>query len=134
MRSGVSVPVPPTVRHPAVPIGPLLGLSEGDDPAAWARIRGATLHAGRQLALFMLGANLIGAAIVVMLLSHFVPPVWLGIWTVGVMLIATIVAVRRLRISPEPDALASVDDLRGTGFEGAALAVAWSVPVLLFGR
>jgi len=49
-------------------------------------------------------------------------------------LIATIVAVRRLRISPEPDALASVDDLRGTGFEGAALAVAWSVPVLLFGR
>ncbi|WP_298674659.1 EAL domain-containing protein [uncultured Sphingomonas sp.] len=124
---------PPTVRHPAVPLGPLLGLSEGNDAAAWARIRGATLHAGRQLALFMLGTNLVGAAVVVMLFARHVQQSWLGAWGIAVALVATIVAVRRLRTSPQPDALASVGDLRGTGFEGAALALVWSIPILLFG-
>lgn len=125
---------PPTVRHPAVPLGPLLGLSEGSDPGAWARIRGATLHAGRQLALFMLGVNLIGAAIAVMLFTPHVPQSWLGTWGIAVMVVATVIAVRRLRTSPQPDALASVGELRSTGFEGIALALVWSVPILLFGR
>ncbi|MFT3976390.1 MAG: EAL domain-containing protein [Sphingomonas bacterium] len=125
---------PPTVRHPNVPIGPLLGLSDGADAAAWARIRGATLHAGRQLALFMLATNLIGAAMVVMLLARDVRlPVLLG-WSGALAVVATVVAIRRLRTSPEPDALASVADLRGTGLEGVALALAWAVPVLVFAR
>ncbi|MFW2851603.1 putative bifunctional diguanylate cyclase/phosphodiesterase [Sphingomonas sp. TX0543] len=125
---------PPAVRHSKVPIGPLLGLSEGDDAAAWARIRGATLHAGRQLALFMLGVNVVGAAVVVMLFARDVPHSWLGIWGAAVALVSAFVAIRRLQTSPQSDALASVADLRRTGIEGVALAVVWSVPVLLFGR
>ncbi len=134
MRRGVSTNQPPAVRHSKVPIGPLLGLSEGDDAAAWARIRGATLHAGRQLALFMLGVNVVGAAVVVMLFARDVPHSWLGIWGAAVALVSAFVAIRRLQTSPQSDALASVADLRRTGIEGVALAVVWSVPVLLFGR
>lgn len=134
MRRGVSTNQPPAVRHSKVPIGPLLGLSEGDDAAAWARIRGATLHAGRQLALFMLGVNVVGAAVVVMLFARDVPHSWLGIWGAAVALVSAFVAIRRLQTSPQSDALASVADLRRTGIEGVALALVWSVPVLLFGR
>ena len=118
----MNIAEPPTVRHPAIPLGPLLGLSEGENPAAWARIRGAKLLAGRQMAMFMLAANLVGAAIVAMLFAPHLPLSWLGLWGLVAAGVGTAIAVRRLRTSAVPGALAGIADLRNTVFEGAALA------------
>jgi len=130
----VNIAEPPTVRHPAIPLGPLLGLSEGENPAAWARIRGAKLLAGRQMAMFMLAANLVGAAIVAMLFAPHLPLSWLGLWGLVAAGVGTAIAVRRLRTSAVPGALAGIADLRNTVFEGAALAAVWGVPVMVFDR
>lgn len=134
MLRAVNIAEPPTVRHPAIPLGPLLGLSEGENPAAWARIRGAKLFAGRQMAMFLLAANLVGAAIVAMLFAPELPLSWLALWGLTTAGVGTAIAVRRLRSSADPGGLASVGDLRSTVFEGAALAIVWGIPVLVFDR
>ena len=64
---------PPRVALPPITLGALLGFRDGADPAEWGRIRATQLSEGRKLALFLLGANLVGAAIVVMLVGHDAP-------------------------------------------------------------
>ena len=53
----------------AIRFSQLLGFRDGDDAAHWARIRSTQLDAGRQLALLLLCANLIGAATTVSLFA-----------------------------------------------------------------
>lgn len=120
-------------RHPPVPLRTLLGLREGDDPALWSRIRATQLLAGRQLALFLLAANVIGAALVAMLFAAVVPLWWLGAWGAMVAAVAAAVAFRRLRITHREEGYATLTELRDTALEGIALAAIWSVPPLLFG-
>ncbi|UVO50247.1 EAL domain-containing protein [Sphingomonas sp. SUN019] len=121
------------VRHPAVPLGPLLGLREDDDPARWSRIRATQLYAGRQLALFMLAANVVGAAIVAMLFAARVPLWQLGVWGGAVALVAVVITIKRLRTRHLEAGYAALTELRDTALEGIALAAVWSVPPLLFG-
>ncbi|WP_443026783.1 putative bifunctional diguanylate cyclase/phosphodiesterase [Sphingomonas sp. CV7422] len=110
----------------------LLGLRDGDDAAHWARIRSAQLDAGRQLALLMLGANLLGAAATVSLFARQVPGLWLGGWALLVGTVAVAVAIRRLGTRHRDGGYASQSDLRATAGEGVALAIAWAMPCLVF--
>nr|WP_276046651.1 MULTISPECIES: EAL domain-containing protein [unclassified Sphingomonas] len=111
----------------------MLGLRDGGDPAQWGRIRATQLHAGRQLALFMLAANLLSAAITASIFvdSH---PLWMLIgWAGLVGIVSVAVAVRRLATHHRGDGgYAALNDLRVTAIEGAALALVWAVPPLMF--
>jgi len=125
-------PSPGNVGRPAVPLAPLLGLRDGPDPALWARIRATQLFAGRQLALFLLAANLVAAAIVAMLFAEAVPLWQLGLWGALVAVVAVVVTVKRLRTRHLEQGYATLADVRDTLLEGVALAAVWSVPPLFF--
>jgi diguanylate cyclase (GGDEF)-like protein len=112
---------------------PLLGLAEGADPAEWGRIRATQIHAGRQFVLFLLAANLVGAALIVMLFAHATPTLMLGGWAAVTIVVAVAATMRRLATPKAADGYATVADLRGAVGEGAALAAVWSVPALMFG-
>ncbi|WP_419809979.1 putative bifunctional diguanylate cyclase/phosphodiesterase [Sphingomonas sp.] len=125
--SSPSVPLP-------VRLSTLLGLNEGADAAEWGRVRASQLHASRELALFLLGANLIGAVTIDLLLAHLLP--WWSIagWSALTGVIATVVTVRRLASHHRMDGYADAKDLRGTVWGGIALALAWAVVPVLFCR
>ena len=111
----------------------LLGLREEGDPAQWARIRATQLHEGRQLALFLFAANLIGAAMTASLFATAVPLWILGGWGALVTLVAVTVAIRRLATPHRSEGcFATIGDLRATVLEGAALAIVWALPPLFF--
>lgn len=111
----------------------LLGLRDGPDKAEWGRIRAAQLHAGRELALFMLGAHLLGAAATAAIFRYSVPLWLLAGWAVLAAAAALVVALRRLASHHRRDGYATAADLRTTVTEGAGLAIAWSLPPLFFG-
>ena len=123
---------PPTSDPGAIRFSQLLGFRDGADAAHWARIRSTQLDAGRQLALVLLCANLIGAATTVSLFASQVPALWLGGWAALVVVVAVTVAARRLRSRHRDGGYATQADLRATAGEGLALAIAWSVPCLVF--
>ena len=128
----MSTAVPPAAGPVSVDFRTLVGLREGADPAEWGRIRASQLEAGRELALFLLGANLLAAGVTASLFAHALPLWLVGAWGVATAVVAAGVAVRRLRTHHADGSYASLGELRGTAWEGAALAVAWSVPPLLF--
>ncbi len=116
----------------------LLGLrdgpdKDGPDKAEWGRIRAAQLHAGRELAVFMLGAHLLGAAVTVGIFRQSVPLWLLAGWAGLTAAVAMLAALRRHVSHHRKDGYATGADLRATVTEGAALAIAWSVPPLFFG-
>ena len=111
----------------------LLGLRDGPDAAEWGRIRAAQLHAARELALFMLGAHLLGAAATALIFRASVPLWLLTGWGGLTAAAALLVAMRRLASHHRRDGYATGNDLRATVTEGAALAIAWSLPPLFFG-
>ena len=117
-----------------MPLAALLGLADGDDPAVWARIRAAQLHGARQFALFLLAANLVAAAITVMMFAATTPTWRLAVAAAGVVVVAVGVSIRRLRTPDTPDGYAAIGDLRRTFPEGAALAVAWGGASVLLGH
>nr|WP_315461495.1 EAL domain-containing protein [uncultured Sphingomonas sp.] len=110
----------------------MLGLTDGTDAAQWARIRSKQLDAGRHLALFLLAANLIGAALVVPLFAGSEPLPYLIGWAALVGIVSVAVAVRRLSTHHRDGGYASARDVRVTLWEGVALAVVWAVPVFAF--
>ncbi len=112
---------------PTIPLRALLGLRDGSDPDLWARIRAAQLFAGRQRALLLLAANLIGAAIVTMLLERRVPAMWLAAWAVSVGVVAVGTAIRRLRAPGRAGGYAELATMRQPIAEALALGVAWSI-------
>jgi diguanylate cyclase (GGDEF)-like protein/PAS domain S-box-containing protein len=116
----------------AIRFSQLLGFRDGDDAAHWARIRSTQLDAGRRLALLLLCANLIGAATTVSLFATQVSAWWLGGWAMLVAAVAVTVATRRLSTRHRDGGYATQADLRATAIEGVALAVAWSIPCLIF--
>jgi diguanylate cyclase (GGDEF)-like protein len=111
----------------------LIGLRDGPDPAEWARIRASQLQAGRQLALFILATNLIGAVMTAWLFRSALPLWIIGGWAALTIGVGVVVAVRRLSSHHRSDGYATVADIRGTAVEGLALAIAWAIPPLLFG-
>jgi diguanylate cyclase (GGDEF)-like protein len=118
---------------PRIDVRALLGLYDPADTTDWAPIRAAQLHAGRQLALFLLGANLIGAALVVMMFDRQVPREMLIGWAVLTGLVGIGVTMRRLASRHRDANSATLGDVRDTVLEGIALASVWSVPPLALG-
>ena len=116
----------------AIRFAQLLGLRDGADAAQWARIRSTQLDAGRRMALFLLAANLIGAAMTVSLFAARVSHPVLAVWAALVGIVSVTVAIRRLGTRHRDGGYATQGDLRGTVVEGLALAIAWSLPCLLF--
>jgi len=125
-------PIPSSL--PPIPVATLLALREGEDAQSWGRIRAAQLLAGRELALFLLAANLIGAALVVMMLSPAVALWELLVWAALLAAAAVGVAFRRLRIPERAGGSATLADVRTTLLDGLALAMTWGAAPLLFAR
>ncbi|GEM72152.1 GGDEF domain-containing protein [Sphingomonas aquatilis NBRC 16722] len=121
-----------TLDSETIGFAQLLGLTDGADAAQWARIRSKQLDAGRHLALFLLAANLIGAALVVPLFAGNEPLTYLIGWAALVGIVAVAVAIRRLSTHHRDGGYASARDVRTTLWEGVALAVVWAVPVFAF--
>ncbi|MEO5937810.1 MAG: EAL domain-containing protein [Sphingomonas sp.] len=118
---------------PRIDVRALLGLYDPADKTDWGPIRAAQLHAGRQLALFLLAANLVGAALIVMLFDGHAPRALLVGWGVVTGVVGIAVAVRRLATRHRDASTATLRDVRHTMLEGIALAVVWSVPPLALG-
>ena len=128
---------PPPAPAPAGPIAfslsTLLGLTDGADPAEWGRIRATQLNAGRDLAVFLLGANLIGTAAIVLLIAGLISPWLLGGWAATLGTVAVIVTLRRFASHHRADGYACPQDLRVTAWGGLALGVGWAIVPLYFG-
>jgi diguanylate cyclase (GGDEF)-like protein len=118
---------------PRIDVRALLGLYDPADTTDWGPIRAAQLHAGRQLALFLLGANVIGAALVVMMFDQQAPREMLIGWAVLTGLVSVGVTMRRLASRHRDANSASLGDVRDTVLEGIALACVWAVPPLALG-
>ncbi|MGP7795919.1 putative bifunctional diguanylate cyclase/phosphodiesterase [Sphingomonas sp. CLY1604] len=123
---------PPATDPHAISFLQLLGLRDGADAAQWARIRSTQLDAGRQLALLLLAANLIGAGMTVSLFAPDIAPLLLGGWAALTTIVSVGIAVRRLGTRHRQDGYATQADVRATVVEGVALAVAWAIPCLVF--
>jgi diguanylate cyclase (GGDEF)-like protein/PAS domain S-box-containing protein len=119
--------------RPHIDARALLGVYDPADTIDWGPIRAAQLHAGSQLALFMLAANLVGASLVVMLLAPVVPLWQLASWGALVAAVACAVAFRRLSKRHRTAVLASLKDVRETVLDGISLGAVWSIPPLAFG-
>ncbi|MEG3178161.1 EAL domain-containing protein [Sphingomonas sp. RB3P16] len=118
---------------PRIDARALLGLYDPADTTDWAPIRAAQVHAGGQLALFLLGANVIGAALVTLILAR-VAPVWmLASWSAMVAAISVAITFRRLAAKQRARTVATLADVRDTVLEGVALATIWTIPPLAFG-
>ena len=119
--------------HPQIDARALLGLRDPNDAIDWAPIRAAQLNAGRQLALFLLVANLVGAGLSVMLLQHHAPAWMLAAWALLTGTVALAVMRRRFAVRHRDATTATLGELRDTVLEGIALAAVWSVPPLAMG-
>ncbi|WP_241491964.1 putative bifunctional diguanylate cyclase/phosphodiesterase [Sphingomonas endophytica] len=117
---------------PHVPLRALIGLRDGDDPDLWARIRAVQLLAARERALLLLAANLIAAAIAVMLLANHVRAIWLAPWAAALAGVAVRTTTYRLRTPDRPGGYAGLADVRHPTLEALALGVVWSVVPLAF--
>lgn len=118
---------------PRIDVRALLGLYDPADKTDWGPIRAAQLHAGSQLALFMLAANVIGAALMTLVFAKRVPLWMLASWGALVAAVGAAVAFRRLHRRHRGAITASLRDVRETLLDGIALAAVWSVPPLAFG-
>ena len=90
------------------------------------------MNAGSQMAMFMLAANVIGAALVVLAFSTHIPLWQLVAWGAIVAATSAAVAFRRLASRHRTSLTATIQDVRETLFDGIALAIVWSVPPLFF--
>jgi diguanylate cyclase (GGDEF)-like protein len=120
--------------RPRIDARALLGLYDPADAIDWGPIRAAQLHAGSQLALFMLAANLVGASLVTMLLAPRVPLWQLASWGALVAAVGCAIAFRRLSKRHRAAVTAPLKDVRDTLLDGIALGAAWSIPPLAFGH
>lgn len=110
----------------------LLGLYDPADSTDWGPIRAAQLHAGRQYALLMLIANLVGVTLVAMIVMDVVPRWALIGWGCTTAAVSAGVAFKRLDNRHRTAVTATVADVRDTMLEGVAMAAVWStVPLAL---
>ncbi|MDF7775929.1 EAL domain-containing protein [Sphingomonas sp. AOB5] len=112
----------------------LLGLYDPADTTDWGPIRAAQMNAGSQLALFMLAANLVGAAMIVTILGPLVPLWQLASWGALVGAVGLAVAFRRLSARNRTTVSATLGDVRDSLLDGIALGSVWSIPPLAFGH
>ncbi len=120
--------------RPRIDARALLGLYDPADTTDWGPIRAAQMNAGSQLALFMLAANVVGAALIVLILAPIVPLWKLASWGALVAAVGAMVAFRRLAARNRTAVSATLRDVRETVLDGIALGAVWSIPPLAFGH
>lgn len=118
---------------PRIDVRALLGLYDPADTTDWGPIRAAQLNAGSQLAMFMLAANLVGAALITLNFAQLVPHWQLAGWSALVAAAGLMVAFRRLAARHRTERTATLKDVRDTMLDGVLLGTAWSIAPLLFG-
>ncbi|MFA5969262.1 MAG: EAL domain-containing protein [Sphingomonas sp.] len=116
--------------QPRIDARALLGLYDPADSTDWGPIRAAQLYAGRQLAMFMLAANVVGAALVILVGAPIAPRWALISWGAVTAAVAAGVAFRRLNARFHETASASVEDVRATMIDGISLGAVWTAPAL----
>ena len=119
--------------QPRIDARALLGLYDPTDATDWAPIRAAQMNTGSQMAIFMLAANVFGAALLTLIFARLVPVWQLASWGAVVAAVAAAVAFRRLASRHRTAVLATLADVRGTFLDGIALGMIWSVAPLWFG-
>ncbi|MGN6277646.1 MAG: diguanylate cyclase domain-containing protein, partial [Sphingomonas sp.] len=119
--------------QPRIDTRAFLGLYDPADSTDWGPIRAAQLHAGRDFALFLLGAHLLSAALVIGTLATHRPLWMLAGWGGAVAIAAIGVTVRRLATRYRDLYSADVGEVRGSGLDGVVLGLLWSVVPLVFG-
>ncbi|RYY26879.1 MAG: GGDEF and EAL domain-containing protein [Sphingomonadales bacterium] len=119
--------------RPRIDARALLGLYDPADATDWGPIRAAQMHAGSQLAMFMLAANLIGAALIILILAPLAPLWQLASWGALAAAVGVAVAFRRLTKRHRSAVTATLGDVRDTMLDGIALGAVWSIPPLAFG-
>jgi diguanylate cyclase (GGDEF)-like protein/PAS domain S-box-containing protein len=118
---------------PRIDARALLGLYDPADTTDWGPIRAAQMNAGSQLALFMLAANVVGAALVTLNFAPGVPLWQLASWSALVAAVGAAVAFRRLAVRHRTERTATLRDVRETALDGISLGAVWSIAPLLFG-
>ncbi|WP_448500909.1 putative bifunctional diguanylate cyclase/phosphodiesterase [Sphingomonas sp.] len=119
--------------RPQIDFRALVGLRDPGDGTDWGPIRAAQLNAGNQLAMFLLAANALAAAMMILLLHQHVS-IWalLG-FAAAAVAVATVVTLRRRAAYRQAHDSASLHQLRATLWEGAALGTVWGGGAILFG-
>lgn len=118
---------------PRIDVRALLGLYDPADTTDWGPIRAAQMNAGSQLALFMLAANVVGAALITLNFALAVPLWQLASWSALVAAVGAAVAFRRLAVRHRTERTATLKDVRETVLDGISLGAVWSIAPLLFG-
>ena len=118
---------------PRIDARALLGLYDPADSTDWGPIRAAQINAGSQLALFMLAANLVGAALIVLNLAPRLPLWQLVGWGALTGAVALAVTFRRLAARNRTAHEASLREVRESVLDGISLGAMWSIPSLGFG-
>ena len=119
--------------QPRIDTRAFLGLYDPADSTDWGPIRAAQLHAGRDFALFLLGAHLVSAAMVAMVLASRQPHWLLALWGGAVAVAAVVVTVRRLATRYRTLHSAAVREVRATALDGIVLGLLWAVAPIGFG-
>ncbi|HEU4960392.1 MAG TPA: EAL domain-containing protein [Sphingomonas sp.] len=119
--------------QPRIDTRAFLGLYDPPDSTDWGPIRAAQLHAGRDFALFLLGAHLLGAAMVAMVLAPHEPLWLLELWGGSVAAAAIAVTVRSLAGRRRTLHSAAVGEVRATVVDGIVLGLLWAVVPIAFG-
>ena len=130
MRGPVSQPSASQFANPKIDARALLGLYDPADATDWGPIRAAQINAGCRLALFAFGANLLGAALTVLIAAPMVPLWTLVGWGALVTAVSLAIAFRRLSSPWRGATSAPVQAVRDTLLEGLALGAIWSIPPL----
>ena len=117
--------------QPKIDARALLGIYDPADSTDWGPIRAAQLHAGRQLALFMLATNVIGAALVILLAARILPPWALVGWGIVIAAVSATITFRRLSPTYLLAPTAPIEAVQATALEGIALGAVWSVPPII---
>ena len=122
----------PAATSPTIPLLVLLGVRDGQDAGAAARMRADQLQATRALGPLLVAGNVAAAAVVAWLFAHHAAAFALASWCGLIAAAAGVVAVRRMRSRHRGDSDATLGELRATAGEAFALAAVWAVAPLAF--
>lgn len=119
--------------RPHIDVRALLGIYDPPDSTDWGPIRAAQLTAGKNMALVMLGANMVGTALMAMLIAPSAPSWQVTAWIALVSALGLIIARHRISVHNRLAGSAKLRDVQATTIDGVAMGIAWAIPPLFFG-
>ena len=111
----------------------VLGLVEPKD-ADWGRVRAEQINVIQKLAPVRLITNLLGIACIVAVLMKKVPMLHLGLWAVGLGMVATLSAFHKLRYRTWQYQTATLKELHRETLWSTAIGLGWAALPFYFGK